>query len=382
VQFQYSAKPLFQLLLFLAVGVGFPATLFRSTAVADALNLKEPPSAKLTRVMPASGGVQDAASGHAILLKHQPAWVLVGNSMLNGRVTGEYLEEISGQQLYKLSISATKSAMWYLMLKRIVAESQVKPRCVTVFFKDLDLTWPAQKLRGMHQMIDRLDGRQLPEWRQVMSPYDSALNHPFTSLSKRVGDEINGWLPANKFQLWARGKLQKTAMNLTEFGPHKQSYKQRKAEINTMTGMNSLRKDVRTSAQPQEGTPLEYVEPTRFDASQDASFLPHMVALAKKEGFVLHLHRIKINPSMHLEPSGTGIIHQYLAQLRDYAEKEGCLYTDETDIEGISADMFVDDVHLREQPEIQQRYMRLFWKQVAPQLTPVLAPARKEGISP
>jgi hypothetical protein len=126
---RFSVPSLLQLCCVILITLGVPVLFLRSNAAEHYLRLKEPKPTKRLKALPASGGVRDAASGKALLQEDKPEWVLVGNSMLNTRVEQHYLEKICGRPVYKLSVSGSKSAMWYLMMKLIVVDSGVKPKC-------------------------------------------------------------------------------------------------------------------------------------------------------------------------------------------------------------------------------------------------------------
>jgi hypothetical protein len=374
-----------QLTLVVLTGLALPAIICRSDAVSQKLNFKEPKPKKLERVMPAAGTVQDAASGQALLQAQRPDWILIGNSMLNCRVKQDYLREISGQRVTELSISATKSAMWFLMFKRMVLESGVKPRCVTFFFKDRDLTWPERRVHSNEEMIARLDGRLQPEWQQVLGDYDEALRQPFIDLSRQIGSTLNQLLPAEPLREWARAKLQKTSFNATQFGAT-HDYAARRSELNKVLSAENQRTDVKRAVQEDPAVlarkerqrRIEDIEPLEFNPAASASFLPHLIALAKEQGIKLHFHRIKVNPSLERTDSiPERTMPKYLADLSAYLQREGCLFTDESDEPSLTQEMYVDDVHLMEITEIQNRYMTTFWQRTKGTVSAVLpAPAR------
>ena len=370
-------------LLCVAIGaVTIPATLNQTPWLHKYLRLKDPNVARLKPVMRASGGIQDAASGHAKLRADRPEWVLVGNSMLNSRVDPDYLEQLSGHRLYKLSFSATKSAMWYLMVRTIVVPSGVKPKVVTVFFRDRDLARPALRARDNHEMIERLNGRELPEWDQVMGHYDDVITTPWERLKEDVGERINVVLPGDKWQDWGRGKLQKIAFNVTAFGDPS-DYPERREERNEVLSLDHVRhhhggSDEEMEAEAEKLDSLEKHFDVVFDPSPDKSFLPHLAALAKKEGFVLHLHRIKTNPDTPL-PADEYVrtLPKFVADLRAWAVSQGCVFTDESEITEITGDYFVDMVHVKTDAAHRRPFMEFFWGQVQPVIDGVIPRAPK-----
>lgn len=361
--------------------------LCRSDAAASWLRLREPKAPAQKRVMHASGGVKDVASGQEILQKHRPDWVLIGNSTLHSRVDHEYLKHLTGQKVYKLSISSTKSAMWFLMLKRIVVESAVKPKCVTVFFRDRDLTWPAQRMQRNEEMIERMQGRLEPEWDLVMGGYDAAIRSPLDGAMEKLSDGMNDLFPAAKLREWARNKIQKTAFDLSSFGSS-MDYPERRSELNDLLSIDHQRQSARgrpsadsgqDESLPDEAEDMESREPLVFDSAPESSFLPHMIALAEKHGFKLHFHRIKLNPAYSDQGSAAeSTLPAYLNALQAYLESKSCFYTDESVEHEITSDMYVDHSHLKSVPVIQQAYMNVFWRHVKSSIAGLLSSSAED----
>jgi hypothetical protein len=376
----FSLPALLQLCCVILITVGIPALFLRSEAAEHFLRLKEPKPTKRLKALPASGGVRDAASGKALLQADQPDWVLVGNSMLNTRVEQHYLEEICGHPAYKLSVSGTKSAMWYLLMKLIVVDSGVKPKLVTVVFRDRDLTWPELRVNQDAAMIERMKGRDLPEWDVVMADYDAKIGLPYVRFIAGIEADLQATLPGTKLREWARGKMQKIAFDLSAFGG-KRDYPERRVELNDILSMDRHRATRAKAAKSNEGhdaqnekrEALEKVVPLIFDPSLEASFLPHMIALAKANGIRLHFHCIKTNPI--LPPLGGEEGHTlpaYMAALKDYLTSQDCLFTDEAELAELVPAMYVDDIHIKTDAANQQAFMRMFWKQVQPVVDPAL----------
>jgi hypothetical protein len=340
-------------------------------------------TARQKRVLLASGGVNDVPSGQALLRKQHPDWVLVGNSMLNSRIETEYLKTLSGLTPFKLNASGSKSPMWFLFLKRIIVESGEKPKCVTVFFRDRDLTWPECRMNRNEEMIERMQGRDQPEWEQVMGRYDAAANRSFKGVVKWASSSLNDLLPGEKLRNWGRGKMQKTAFKLSAFGST-MSDDDRRDELNAALSYDHQRQmdgtvggdkeeDEAEDAQPNE---IDADEPLIFEDSRTASFLPHMVALAKQHGFTLHFHRVKRRPDPPDNTPSAQALPGYMASLKTYLESNGCLFTDESEDDRITYDMYVDGDHIRNEPRYQQPYMDLFWRRVQPLVTRAIHPAK------
>jgi hypothetical protein len=104
--------------------------------------------------------------------------------------------------------------------------------------------------------------------------------------------------------------------------------------------------------------------PMVFDPSPTASFLPHMVALAKQHGFKLHLHRIKRRPAPDGSRPDNPLLRKYMAELRSYLESEGCYLTDESTDPALGLEMYADGDHIAR--AASERYVEHFWGRVRP----------------
>lgn len=380
-------KSFSQLLLVVATSLLVPALLCRSRTIEQALALKD---VKTPHVLQASGGVKDTASGIALLRRENPDWVLVGNSMLNSRIDTTHLQELSGVKPFKLVASCTKSPMWFLFMKQILGPSDVKPRCVTVFFRDEDLTWPELRIRRNEIMIDHLKGREVPEWHTVMADYDARRLLNFSAATRIVSNALEELLPGEKLRTWAREEIQSEVFHLTNLGTGIRG-SVRRAELNDRLSLNHQRQDAAARRlEVQEAYDLDEADsedsdeesatrPVTFDPHPEKSFLPHMIQVARQHGFQLHFHRIKLRPSSPDDTRTPVQTAAYLHDLKQYLDREGCLFTDESTLLEITAEMFVDDGHINSTPHIQQPYMSHFWRCVQPTLANVFKPLNSEA---
>ncbi|MBL9116617.1 MAG: hypothetical protein JNJ83_16540 [Verrucomicrobiaceae bacterium] len=368
-----------QLVCVIGIAVLVPALICRSDSLEKSLRVRD---VKQKRVMRASGGVEDAPTGRAILQAAKPEWVLIGNSMLNSRIEPNYLTGISGQRLYKLSVSGTKSPMWYLLLKLVVVESGVKPKCVTIFYRDRDLTWPELRMHRNEEMVDRMKGREQPEWPIVMGAYDRAQAMSWPGMMKRVSGTMDGLFAAEKMREWARWKMKKVAFKFTALGPE-MTDEDRRDELNDALSMDYQRSDWASTLQgedaeveaqgPDPGT-RDGEEPIVFDPSPQESFLPYMVDLAKRNGFILHFHKVKRRPDPPTGSEAELTLPAYTEALKAWLKENGCLFTDEGGETSITEEMYHDGDHIKTDPQYQRPYMEIFWRNVQPTIEGVLGP--------
>jgi hypothetical protein len=104
--------------------------------------------------------------------------------------------------------------------------------------------------------------------------------------------------------------------------------------------------------------------PHVFDSSPDASFLPHMIALAKELGIKLHFHRVKRRPLANHTRPDPALLTAYLADLKQYLEMKGAVMTDESQDPSLTLDLYADGDHIASDEATQRRYAENFWARV------------------
>ena len=308
----------------------------------------------------------------------QAEWVLVGNSMVNTRIDNDRLSEISGIAAHKLAKGGTQSAVWFLFLKNILAKSKQQPKWVTVFFRETDLTWPDYRIADVNEdIIAMLSGKDQTEWKQVIT----ARQIGGSGLPGSIAGILDRLLPSQYLRPLSRRDLQVKSFRLTRIGTDMNST-QRRLEMNERFSLAHLRHDLGSDGAPNEmqsevatadeiNDPGIYIDgPMVFDPSPDASFLPHMVALAKQMGWKLHFHRIKKRPSGGVDKQDLPLTTSYMKNLKAWLEQNGCVYTDESKDPSLTLDVYADGDHIDDDPAIQQRYHENFWQRVKPFISP------------
>ena len=86
------------------------------------------------------------------LAKERPEVVLLGDSMLETRIEPRRLNELARVRCSVLEQSGSSSAMWFLMMKNVIAELEPPPRWAIVFFRDRQLTVPTHRTEGGYRL--------------------------------------------------------------------------------------------------------------------------------------------------------------------------------------------------------------------------------------
>jgi hypothetical protein len=307
------------------------------------------------------------------LIKQNPGWVLIGNSMLNSRIYCQFLEETSGWINAKLAIGGTQSAIWWLLFKNVVVASRVRPHWVSFFFRETDLTWPGFRISGRNAiLINRLKMRNEPEWHQVMAGRDSVI-----STSAAAAERFFG-VQGRDDQ--ARRRIQDAAFELTALEGVKRG--PRRLELNELFALDRLRGDLGDDGgganpsvkAPNHGEarppdPGMYAQgPTVFDPSPEASFLPHIIALAARRRIRLHFHRVKRRPDEAGRRPDLPVIRRYLDDLQVFLRAHDCAYSDESADPELNLSWYQDGDHIDK--ERRDAFAKKFWLLVGDQIGP------------
>jgi hypothetical protein len=318
----------------------------------------------------------DAGMERKNLRKSKARWVLIGNSMLNTRIDNDELTAISGVKARKVSRGGSQSGLWLLFLKSVILQSGNNPALLTIFFRETDLTWPELRVDGLNKsIVDQLEAEKHPEWQQVLMRPKSAGSGVIAKLETTLEDLF----PYQHLRTNARRNIQNRSFRATRVGTEVNG-SIRRIELNERFDLNNLRHDLggdrATSAggtaQSEESTgqvvdPGFYEDgPTVFEPSPDASFLPHLISLCKEHHIKLHFHRIKRRPFEDGTRPDSDALAAYISALSQYLQKEGCLFTDESEDLSLTLDMYADGDHISADPVIQKKYLQNFWARVRP----------------
>lgn len=305
------------------------------------------------------------------LFRDGAGWVLIGNSMLNTRLRAKPLEEVSGWKVGHLGIGGSQSAIWWLVFKNIVVASGARPRWVTILFRESELTWADFRVGGENErLIRKLSTPDEPEWDRVMADY-LARHRKSIGWSERI-------FPVGDWQVWARWQVHRLALNLSALDGT--PLRRRRIQLNQLFSLGNLRRDLRggdgmdaaiyQAADLDQGHGSMEADhqpaPEAFDPSPEASFLPHIVSLARAQGIGLHFHRVKRRPGPDGTHPDTVRYRSYLRDLEAWLRAQGCAYSDETPVTEITEEWYRDGDHLDE--SWRPAYVEKFWQLAGDQI--------------
>jgi hypothetical protein len=301
------------------------------------------------------------------LAKIEPEYVFIGSSMLVSRMDIDHFNTIiDGQTGYMLADVGALSSLWYLWMKNSLIASGVKPKAVFIFFRHTAITNPADNSSSVF-IMEKIQKNSLdsePVYDQVMGYH------------KDFFDLMSEWLlklyPIQDF--WHKGVnwIVDSAgflFGLPEyasykyraiFHPEQISGKQRRAMMaareNLKYRMTHEVFTVKNQRDQKNRISQSFTGESQLNFKErlPLSFLPHIVRLGKEAGLKLVFVRIRSRPNRDNSISTSLLLDRYIADLSQYAEKNGIAFHDFTQDPNLIFSMYNDGAH------IAPNYMK-FW---------------------
>lgn len=301
------------------------------------------------------------------LEKARAEGVLLGDSMLETRIDPQVLRTASGGRWEVLAQPGSSSAVWFLMMKNLVAVQSPPPRTVIVFFRDRQLTLPAHRTEGGYR-------KTIESYMREREPvFDEILQTSARKKQSRAERVTLAMYPVQwRREAW-RDKVQSWALDLVASS---REYNQIRDDTRAIFELRHLRQDSGLDFEREEGG-QRGLDPAEHDfaAAVGRSFLPHLLALARERQMHLVFFRVKRKPEASAESATErSTTPAYMQALRVYVETAGAQLVDETCDADVTRDFYGADDHVA--PAMMKSYTELFWRKVGPQLPPLPAPAR------
>ena len=278
------------------------------------------------------------------LRRMQFDYVIIGDSM-GGRVDPAYFTQISDRGVAPLLQNATGSAHWFLVFKNWVVASGTRPRYVTIFFRDANLTDPM--------------------WRLSMSGLDQVATDREDELNRVVGLRTQGaWFQVHaaaekayavdRTRGWVEPALTEWVARTVAGRQHRQQFVD---QMNEAFGLDHLRPMAAADLAAAEDRDLD------FQATVGTSLIPEFLRLADAHGLRLCFVRVLRRPHDGQPPDESPRLTRYVADLRQYLRSHGAVLFDDRDIPELARLAYNDGDHIAR--EARKRYTELFWSRLA-----------------
>lgn len=293
----------------------------------------------------------------AALRKIQPEGVLVGDSMLGSRIDGASLDKLSGLRCAVLAYPGSGTALWYLVVKNVVAPQPHPPRWLIILFRDKQLTMAG------HRTGDR--------YRNGLEACMVGDEPEFSAILNQTRTYVKPWpertletlyLLQRKRQDW-RKKMQFAALKAVAAQPERASIREASAEILRPAYTLAAREAINTL----NGEVSLQLENHDFRSEVEKSFLPLILAVARQHQIHPLFYRVKRRPEPNgSTPADSANMQQYMQALHEYLDSHGAALVDETVATEVTANFYGGDDHVR--GDMMPTYTQLFWSKVAPVL--------------
>ncbi|HEY2981759.1 MAG TPA: hypothetical protein VGJ22_11295 [Anaerolineales bacterium] len=265
----------------------------------------------------------------------RPEIVLLGDSVLKKAVDEDQFQAQLQRSVYKLDIPGSSSALWYLILKHEIVESDSPPRYLVVLFRDTMLTVPDFRVGGPY--LGQIDKFAAP---------DDSLFLQLSFLDKMTPLELalDSYLPVYSFRTQIRsaldGALRHSAPALLGCAADCAD----DAVLSVISGGN-LDADELETATIQAEQVLYTPQQLDFEKQVQHSFLPEMIRLARERGIQPIFVRAPTNvfPRPQMEPAA---LQDYMDSLDAYLAEKSIPLLDLSKIEQIGPQHFVDPLHM------------------------------------
>jgi hypothetical protein len=304
-----------------------------------------------------------------MLEEARPRGVLIGDSMLGSRIDPPTLNALAGEPWEVLAQPGGSSAIWFLMMKNLIAVQTPPPRTVIIFFRDRQLTLPAHRTDG--------------GYRKTIETYMRGDEPKVEALLRAASDHRASWLERLSLKLypvqWRREAWQENVQRWAlDVIASSHEYGKIRDDTQEIFNLQNLRQDRGLDFEREEGG-TRGLDPSahEFAAAVENSFLPAILEIAREKHIELIFFRVKRQPrSADLLAEESSSFPAYEAALRAYLEKAGAKFIDETRDPDVTLSFYGSDDHVASSK--MKAYTALFWRKISSHLAPAggVEPAR------
>ena len=284
----------------------------------------------------------------------QPDCIGIGNSMMFTRLgmTPEALSKLTGKKFFFIYKPGSDAAVWYLLLKNIVAASGVHPKVVMFFVRDNELTAPyTGRMAVSAAYLKALRSGNEPELERFIQ----------AGRSGKAAGRVDQWLDKlYATEDWREQMSRRMTDMAMDLGGGSAAKKAQRFMLSARFGLEHLRGDVHSDMPQAEASNLMssgYAEGTQ------ASLLPDMLHAAQGCGAKLLIVRVKRRPDAVTNlPEEPAAMREYARFLDGWMKQQGGLFFDETYDLSIHLSDYLDGDHIR--PERLDWYRGYFWERM------------------
>jgi hypothetical protein len=287
-----------------------------------------------------------------------PAWVFIGDSMLGSRIDPLHLGRISGTQDEIVSFlfhPATGPAWWYLAFKNHLLPSGVRPRATFIFFRDTNLTDTLFRLEPAYGAALDLVARP-PVEREL----DAVVSQRRRGAWHQLHDALSRLYQSDYAASWMEPGLRRWFVHRQRRSPA--AVEAFEHQLYETFYIDNLRYDVAADMVAEENPDFHRDLPT--------SVLPLIADLAKQHGLTVCFVRVQRRPIGGQPPEQSDPLVRYVADLRQWLDRNGMLFHDDTGDPEMTLDLYADGDHVGN----RRAYTDIFRRRLDPLFRPLTTP--------
>jgi hypothetical protein len=270
----------------------------------------------------------------------QPEYVVIGDSMAGIRIDPLQLTRLTHHPVIGLYQQGSPVAQWYLVLKNLVAQNDVKNiRGAIFFFRDDQLTTQVQVTPGA---LDRVAREREPELDRVLAANKLGT---FSNVHRAARSVYQ----FDRTRLWIEPRLNRWPAEVVE--PNRASELQTTMN-NEVFALDKLRKFEATDLAASTGASLD------FAAHVNTSLLPELLRVAGEANIRLAFIRVQRRPAADGPPPQSDSLKKYVDDLRAYLAARNAYFHDDWGDPEQPLSMYADGDHLT--AEGRRRYTERF----------------------
>lgn len=241
----------------------------------------------------------------------QPEFVVIGDSMAGIRIDPLQLTRLTHHPVIGLYQQGSPVAYWYLVLKNLVADNELKNiRGAILFFRDDQLTTQVQVTPGS---LDRVARDREPELDRVLAANKLGA---FSSVHRAARSAYQ----FDRTRLWLEPHLNRWPAQIVQ--PELPS-ELLSAMNNEVFALDKLRKFEATDLAASTNESLD------FGANVGASLLPEILGVADAAKIRLAFIRVQRRPMPDGPPPQSEALKKYVADLKGYLEARDAYFHDD-----------------------------------------------------
>jgi len=269
-----------------------------------------------------------------------PEFVVIGDSMAGIRIDPRYLSRLAHTSVLGLYQQGSPVAYWYLVLKNLVVENELKKvRGVIFFFRDDQLTTQVQVAPGS---LDRVAREREPDLDRILAADKLGAFSEAHRLARMA-------YQFDRARLFFEPRLNKWP---AEFVQPNQPAELIAAMNNDVFALDKLRKFEASDLAASTDASLS------FSANVDGSLLPEIFRLADSAKIRLAFIRVQRRPTADGPPPQSDALKKYVADLQAYVTKRNAVFRDDWGDPDQPLSIYADGDHLTQ--DGRRRYTERF----------------------